>query len=71
MITADRDLDEKQLRIGDLVRPGDAIGYLDDFGDSREHKLPVEQAGVAAGGVGYPACLAGEGACPREDCGGS
>jgi hypothetical protein len=38
--------------------------------DSWEHELVVEARTVAEDGRTYPACLAGEGACPPEDCGG-
>jgi hypothetical protein len=60
-------LDEKQFRIGDLVKTGDLAGYEYDFGDGWEHEVAVE-AGAAA--TVYPECIAGEGACPPEDCGG-
>lgn len=65
------ELDEKLFRLGDLVRPGDVIGYRYDFGDCWEHEILVEAAGTAADGVGYPFCADGDGACPREDCGGA
>ena len=35
-----------------------------------EHELVVEARTVAEDGQAYPACIAGEGACPPEDCGG-
>ena len=67
-------LDEKQFRIGDLVKTGDLAGYEYDFGDGWEHEVAVE-AGAAADAAAdaatvYPECIAGEGACPPEDCGG-
>jgi hypothetical protein len=43
-------LDEKQFRIGDLMKTGDVAGYEYDFGDGWEHKLAVE-ASVAAEAV--------------------
>lgn len=35
-------LDERQFRIGDLIKPGDRAGYEYDFGDGWEHELAVE-----------------------------
>jgi hypothetical protein len=63
-------LDEKQFRIGDLVKTGDPAGYEYDFGDGWEHELVVEASAVADAATVYPACIGGEGACPPEDCGG-
>ena len=63
-------LDEKQFRIGDLVKAGDLAGYEYDFGDGWEHEVAVEASAAADAATVYPACIAGEGACPPEDCGG-
>jgi hypothetical protein len=64
-------LDETKFRLGDLVEEGDRIDYEYDFGDGWEHALVVEARTVGQDGIVYPACVAGEGACPPEDCGGS
>ena len=63
-------LDEKQFRIGDLVKTGDPVGYEYDFGDGWEHELVVEAGAAADAARVYPKCTGGEGACPPEDCGG-
>ena len=63
-------LDEKQFRIGDLVKAGDLAGYEYDFGDGWEHEVAVEAGAAADAATVYPVCIAGEGACPPEDCGG-
>jgi hypothetical protein len=63
-------LDEKQFRIGDLVKTGDLADYEYDFGDGWEHELVVEASAVADTATVYPGCTGGEGACPPEDCGG-
>ena len=57
-------LDEKQFRIGDLMKTGDVAGYEYDFGDGWEHKLAVEASVAAEAVTVYPACTGGEGACP-------
>jgi Plasmid pRiA4b ORF-3-like protein len=64
-------LDESKFRLGDLVAGADLINYEYDFGDGWDHTLVVEARTVAEDGNVYPACVAGEGACPPEDCGGS
>jgi hypothetical protein len=64
-------LDETKCRLGDLVAGVDRIDYEYDFGDGWEHTLVVEARALAQDGAVYPACVAGEGACPPEDCGGS
>jgi hypothetical protein len=51
-------------------RPGRKFEYEYDFGDSWQHDLVVEKFLEAEQDVVYPSCVAGEGACPPEDCGG-
>jgi hypothetical protein len=63
-------LDEKQFRIGDLMKTGGLAGYEYDFGDGWEHELAVEASPAADAVTVYPACTGGGGACPPEDCGG-
>jgi hypothetical protein len=63
-------LDERAFRLGDLVKPGEVIEYQYDFGDDWRHELSIDAAEEAAADVVYPACTAGEGACPPEDSGG-
>ena len=62
-------LDEREFRLGGLRAR--RLSYEYDFGDSWEHELVIEERTTAADGAHYPACIAGEGACPPEDCGGS
>jgi hypothetical protein len=63
-------LDESRFRFGDLVKAGDRIEYEYDFGDGWEHEILIEADAEADAGTIYPACTAGGGACPPEDCGG-
>jgi hypothetical protein len=44
--------------------------YEYDFGDDWEHEIVVEKITSPEPRETYPKCVAGEGACPPEDCGG-
>ena len=44
--------------------------YAYDFGDDWQHVLVHEGFESADGDTNYPRCVAGEGRCPPEDCGG-
>jgi hypothetical protein len=44
--------------------------YEYDFGDNWIHQLIVEERCLPEKGVKYPICIAGQRACPPEDCGG-
>jgi hypothetical protein len=44
--------------------------YLYDFGDDWEHEIVLEKILEEDKNQEYPHCLAGERACPPEDCGG-
>lgn len=46
------------------------IGYEYDMGDGWKHTILIEKMVPAEAGVQYPRCVAGERACPPEDCGG-
>ncbi|MGD0077352.1 MAG: plasmid pRiA4b ORF-3 family protein [Sedimentisphaerales bacterium] len=48
----------------------DKFIYEYDFGDSWEHLIEVVKISPPADKVKYPVCLAGEFACPPDDCGG-
>ncbi|MFW6245219.1 MAG: plasmid pRiA4b ORF-3 family protein [Fibrobacterota bacterium] len=49
---------------------GVSATYLYDFGDSWWHKVTLEGYLVKEKNIEYPVCIAGERACPPEDCGG-
>lgn len=64
--------DEAKVRLVDLLNvEGDRLAYEYDFGDGWDHEVRVEKiVPVGLGGVRKAICLAGERACPPEDCGG-
>ncbi|MEW5873995.1 MAG: plasmid pRiA4b ORF-3 family protein [Candidatus Zixiibacteriota bacterium] len=57
-----------------VARYFDAVGasarYEYDFGDDWVHEIVLEAIGSRQAGTRFPRCLAGERACPPEDCGG-
>lgn len=53
-----------------LDRGADPVRYRYDFGDDWEHTLEFEDVLLADDGA-YPRCVAGAGACPPEDVGGT
>lgn len=54
-----------------VPKKGSIFLYEYDFGDSWVHELMVEDILKPDPGKRYPTCLAGERACPPEDCGGT
>jgi hypothetical protein len=63
--------DERGVTLENVVAAfGDRLVYTYDFGDSWDHDIVVELHTTAKNGQTYPTCVAGEGACPPEDCGG-
>jgi len=63
--------DERLARLGGIAREvGEAFIYEYDLGDSWRHQVLVEEIWATSGDAVQPTCLAGERACPPEDCGG-
>ncbi|HEX5000677.1 MAG TPA: plasmid pRiA4b ORF-3 family protein [Terriglobia bacterium] len=63
--------DESRATLGRVItKAGARFTYEYDFGDSWQHQIEVEKILPAVEGENYPQCIAGEGACPPEDCGG-
>ncbi len=52
-----------------FTEPGKAALYEYDFGDGWEHEVLLEGVLLKEQGAKYPRCIAGERACPPEDCG--
>ena len=63
--------DSRKVRLSDLVkRECLRFVYEYDFGDSWRHTVEIEKTLPPEEEVRYPRCVAGERACPPEDCGG-
>lgn len=63
--------DERRVRIEQIAREeGEAFVYEYDLGDAWRHQVLIEQVHAGWGAADGPSCLAGERACPPEDCGG-
>ncbi len=52
------------------LRKGERFVYEYDMGDYWQHDIRVEQVLPLEPGKTYPVCIAGDGDCPPEDCGG-
>jgi hypothetical protein len=71
MLVEEDDKDEWQAPLAQVVpRARRKFRYVYDFGDSWEHEIQVESVGPPDPETRYPVVLAGERACPPEDCGG-
>jgi len=65
-------VDERSVALAEVAPcEGSRLLYLYDFGDDWEHDIRVEKILVRQEGQVYPISVAGERACPPEDCGGS
>jgi hypothetical protein len=63
--------DERNVRLRQFLKQrGDRIQYAYDFGDGWEHEIVLEKCLHIDARAQLPACVAGRGACPPEDCGG-
>lgn len=63
--------DEERIALNQLIKMGVRnFVYTYDFGDDWEHRVVLEKPPPAVAGRVYPACVAGKGRCPPEDCGG-
>lgn len=62
--------DERQIKLERLFEPGMQFVYVYDFGDNWRHLVRVEKAEAVDASLGLATVLAGEHACPPEDCGG-
>ena len=62
---------EGKVKLGQVVARGvKKFSYVYDMGDNWDHTIQIEKVLPAEAGVRYPRCIAGQRACPPEDCGG-
>ncbi len=62
----------KRVKLSQLLKKkGQTFQYVYDFGDSWTHELVLEDILKSEPARRLPVCLAGERACPPEDCGGT
>ena len=65
-----KELDESKHRLGDLLaKPKAKCVYTYDFGDNWEHDIVLEKLAPVGKRITRAEILAGENACPPEDCG--
>jgi len=62
-------IDERKVRLNDLLTVGLRFDYLYDFGDGWLHHIAVEEALPMKDPYGSAHVEAGARACPPEDCG--
>jgi len=63
--------DERQARLYRvLMKPRQRMLYEYDFGDGWMHEILLEEVLRPEQALEHPVCIAGERACPPEDCGG-
>jgi hypothetical protein len=66
----EEEIDERTVTIRHALRGVDRFLYEYDFGDGWNHLIEVEREIPCNQGLKFAVCLAGENACPPEDCGG-
>lgn len=64
-------IDERKVRLDQLVGPGDKFTYCYDFGDDWEHRIKVEKSEpMETAPLSHAWLITGKRACPPEDVGG-
>ena len=70
-LDAGPEVPETLVRLDELLQEvGDVLLYTYDFGDGWDHTLRLGAVLPRPDGAPAARCMAGEGACPPEDCGG-
>jgi hypothetical protein len=63
-------VDEDIVRLNEVAKPKAKFVYQYDFGDDWSHEIRIEREVESDAGKRKARCVAGENACPPEDCGG-
>ena len=66
----DSTVNEDIVRLNGVAKPKAKFVYLYDFGDSWHHDIQIERELEPESPARQARCVAGENACPPEDCGG-
>ncbi len=61
---------EARVKLNKALKGMTSFYYIYDFGDNWRHKIKIEKVFSEDVGMALPLCVAGERACPPEDCGG-
>ena len=67
----DSPVEEEIVHLNGVAKPRAKFIYQYDFGDDWLHEIHVEREVVSETGKRKARCIAGEHACPPEDCGGA
>ena len=67
----DSPVDEDIVHLNGIAKPKAKFTYQYDFGDDWLHEIHVEREVVSETARRKARCIAGEQACPPEDCGGA
>ena len=63
-------VEDRKVKIADVLAEGETCVYLYDFGDDWHHDIVVESVTARDTDVAYPICTGGARACPPDDAGG-
>lgn len=63
-------IEAEGVAIGDIIKDSKKFIYIYDFGDGWQHEVEIVNVLDHDARMNYPVCIAGENACPPEDCGG-
>ena len=69
-VFGDSPVDEDIVHLNGVAKPKAKFSYCYDFGDDWMHEIRIEREVKPATGGRRARCIAGQNACPPEDCGG-
>ena len=69
-VFSDSSVDEDTAHLNGVAKPKAKFSYWYDFGDDWMHEILIEREIESATGRRSARCVAGQNACPPEDCGG-
>lgn len=64
-------IDSDGIELRDVLKDSKKFEYIYDFGDDWLHQIEITNVLDDDSRMNYPVCIAGENACPPEDCGGT